>query len=186
MLYAAHEAQRLLLRPFVSAARLSQRAVDAAAPLGVWPFPELTSASLALFDRVARRYDKPAFGIDAVPIDGREVAVRERISVRRPFADLVAFERALPPGTARGSRVLVVAPLSGHHATLLRETVRTLLPDHDVWITDWRDARLVPRREGAFSLDTYVEYVVDFLRHLGPETHVVAVCQPSVPVLAAV
>lgn len=186
MLYAVHEAQRLLLRPLVSAARLSQRAVDVAAPLGPWPFPQLTSASLALFDRVARRYDKPTFGIDAVRVGEIEVPVRERVVLRRPFCDLVAFERDLPAGAPRGPGVLVFAPLSGHHATLLRETVRTMLPHHDVWITDWRDARLVPRREGVFTLDGYVQYAIDFMRHLGAETHVVAVCQPSVPVLAAV
>ncbi len=187
MLYAVREAQRLLLRPFLSAVAVSQQMVDATASLAPFPFPQLTSASLSLFQRLHRTYDKPAFDLRSVVVDGEEVPVRERIVRRLPFCDLVKFERALPPGTQRSDPpVLVFAPLSGHHATLLRETVRTLLPEHDVWITDWRDARLVPRKEGAFSLDTYVEYAVDFLRALGPDVHVLAVCQPSVPVLAAV
>jgi len=187
MLYAVREAQRLLLRPFLSAVAVSQQMVDATASLAPFPFPQLTSASLSLFQRIHRTYDKPAFDLRSVVVDGQEVPVRERIVRRLPFCDLVKFERVLPPGSTRKDPpVLVFAPLSGHHATLLRETVRTMLPEHDVWITDWRDARLVPRKEGAFSLDSYVEYAVDFLRALGPDVHVLAVCQPSVPVLAAV
>jgi polyhydroxyalkanoate depolymerase len=126
---------------------------------------------------------RPAFGIDAVEIDGRRVAVEETVRRTTPFVDLLHFAKA---EGAAGPRVLVVAPLSGHFATLLRDTVATLLIDHDVFLTDWRNARDVPVGEGAFGVDDQIDTVIDFLREIGPGVHVVAVCQPCVEVVAAV
>jgi poly(3-hydroxybutyrate) depolymerase len=135
-----------------------------------------------LFEANVRPYRKPPFGLKTTKIDGKEVAVAERIVARRPFCQLKHFQR----DTRRDDpRLLLVAPLSGHYATLLRGTVQTLLPDHDIYITDWRDGRRVPLSEGPFHLDDYVDYIIEFLHQLGPDTHVMAVCQPAVPALVA-
>lgn len=143
------------------------------------------AAACELFERTTRRYGKPAFGLDSTVVSGVRVPVTEVIVWRKPFCRMIRFERAAP--TLRvDPKVLVVAPMSGHYATLLRGTVEALLPKHDVYITDWEDARMVPLAEGGFDLDDYIDYVIAMLHHLGPDTHVVAVCQPSVPVLAAV
>ena len=141
------------------------------------------AAVCELVERTTRRYRKPAFGIEEVTIDGRRVAVTEEHVLEEPFCRLKHFRRA---GKHKDPRVLIVAPLSGHYATLLRGTVAALLPCHDVYITDWIDASQVPIAEGRFDLDDYIDLVTAFLEHLGPGTHVMAVCQPSVPVLAAV
>jgi poly(3-hydroxybutyrate) depolymerase len=119
-------------------------------------------------------------------VDGRTVPVAERVVWKKPFSSLIHFDRALPKRRAPDPKVLIVAPLSGHYATLLRGTVQAMLPAHDVYITDWQDARMVPLSEGRFDLDDYIDYVIEMLRHLGPGSHAIAVCQPSVPVLAAV
>ncbi|NJM33935.1 MAG: polyhydroxyalkanoate depolymerase [Rhodomicrobium sp.] len=146
-----------------------------------------TAAAAELIERTTRRYEKPAFGIDAVSIGGRNAAVRERVVWRRPFCRLVHFSRDIPEkDAARSPRILIVAPLSGHYATLLRGTVEGLLPSHDVYITDWIDARMVPAAEGPFDLDVYVDYLIDMIRLFKGDVHVMAVCQPSVPVLTAV
>ncbi|MEO3433975.1 polyhydroxyalkanoate depolymerase [Inquilinus sp. CAU 1745] len=142
------------------------------------------AAGLDLFEQTTRRYDKPGFGLDATVMEGREVAVEEEIVLRKTFGQLKHFRRATR--RPRDPRLLIVAPMSGHYATLLRGTVEAMLPDHDVYITDWRDAREVPLHHGSFDLDDYVDYVIDFLRFLGPDTHVMAVCQPAVPVMGAV
>jgi poly(3-hydroxybutyrate) depolymerase len=144
------------------------------------------AASAELFERTTRRYGKPEFAIVDTEVDGRPVAVEERVAWERPFCSLVHFARDLPPGRAADPKLLLVAPLSGHYATLLRGTVETMLPDHDVFLTDWHDARMVPLAKGRFDLDDYIDYIREMLRNLGPDTHVMAVCQPSVPVLAAV
>jgi poly(3-hydroxybutyrate) depolymerase len=188
MLYTLRETQRLLLEPLVAWASASASVSAALAP------PPLDRAWLAgaeVLRRATRHYGKPAWGLTSTTVDGVAVPVVERVALERPFCRLVHFERAWPAGARGGGgrgdpRVLLFAPLSGHHATLLRDTVRALLPEHEVWVTDWVDARLVPLARGPFSLDTYVQYAVDFLRHLGPDVHVMAVCQPTVPVLAAV
>jgi len=144
-------------------------------------------AALAeLFERTTRRYGKPAFDIAATKIDFKTVAVTERIVWSRPFCNLVRFERDLPAGRRPDRKLLIVAPMSGHYATLLRGTVEALLPYADITITDWVDARMVPVSAGRFDLDDYIDYVIDMLHRLGPDTHVMAVCQPSVPVLGAV
>jgi poly(3-hydroxybutyrate) depolymerase len=141
------------------------------------------AAGAELFERTTRRFGKPAFGLPTTRVDGEEVAVREVPVVRKPFCDLIHFER--DTDKAHPS-VLVVAPMSGHHATLLRGTVQALLPEHDVYITDWLDARKIPLARGKFDLDDYISYLIEFMRHLGPHTHVMAVCQPTVPLVCAV
>jgi poly(3-hydroxybutyrate) depolymerase len=160
-------------------------------PLSYSPLSRKIAAGNELFVRVTQRYHKPQFGITEIRVAGKAVAVSERVVLDKPFCQLLHFERG--PGLRRVShkgradpKVLLVAPLSGHHATLLRDTVRTLLPDHDVYITDWVDARMVSLFHGAFHLDDYVDYVREFISFLGPEVHVISVCQPTVPVLAAI
>jgi poly(3-hydroxybutyrate) depolymerase len=146
-----------------------------------------TAAALEVFERTTRRYDKPAFGLPKTVVDGREVAVTERIVWGHTFCKLVHFERNLPKSVAaKHPKVLLVAPMSGHYATLLRGTVETFLPDHEVYITDWVDAREVPLSAGTFNLDDYIDTMRDIFRLFKGDVHVFAVCQPSVPVLAAV
>jgi len=145
------------------------------------------AAACEVFERTTRRYDKPSFRIPSTTVDGAETAVREEVVWQRPFCRLIHFVRDIPAERrGRDPRVLLVAPMSGHFATLLRGTVETLLPDHEVYITDWQDARAMSPAAGAFDLDDYVTYMSDIFRHFGGDVHVFAVCQPSVPVLAAV
>jgi len=140
------------------------------------------AAALEVFSRLRLTHSRPAYGIGSVDVDGRPVAVTEEPVLRLPFGTLLRFARA---GVRGQPRVLLVAPLSGHFATLLRDTARTLLQDHDVYITDWHNARDVSLRHGAFCLDDYVDYMMAYLRAMGPGAHVVAVCQPCVAALAA-
>jgi poly(3-hydroxybutyrate) depolymerase len=146
------------------------------------------AASLDLFERVTRRYGKPSFGITETIVDGVEVSIAEERILHKTFCTLVHFAKRWPAGStpAKQPKLLIVAPMSGHYATLLRGTVASMLPHADVHITDWVDARQVPLRMGSFDLDDYVDYVIEMLQLLGPDVHVMAVCQPSVPVLAAV
>ncbi len=184
MLYALHEMHHALLAPWNVWAKTHHELFSHPfSPLAYAPGAKRVAASAELIHRLTRRYEKPEFGLQRALVGGVEVAVSERVALRKPFCRLLHFERA---AARRDPVVLLVAPLSGHFATLLRDTVRALLPDHEVYITDWVDAKMVPIADGAFHLDDYVDYVRDFLRHLGPEVHVVSVCQPTVPVLAAV
>ncbi len=144
------------------------------------------AAGCELFERVTRRYGKPEFGIETTLVGAMRVQVREEIVWERPFCRIINFRKSLPANRSPGPKLLIVAPMSGHYATLLRGTVETMLPYHDVYITDWTDARMVPLSEGPFDLDDYIDYVISILRSLGGDMHVMAVCQPSVPVLAAV
>jgi poly(3-hydroxybutyrate) depolymerase len=146
------------------------------------------SASLDLFERATRRYGKPSFGIKHTVVDGIEVPVAEQRLLRKTFCSLLHFSKLWPDAKAKADqpKLLIVAPMSGHYATLLRGTVQAMLPHADVYVTDWVDARQVPLHQGGFDLDDYIDYVVEMLRYLGRDTHVMAVCQPSVPVLAAV
>ncbi len=146
-----------------------------------------TAAAMAeLFERSTRIYAKPEFNLHETVVDGQRTPVVDKPVWQRPFCRLLHFERALPPTRKADPKILIVAPMSGHYATLLRGTVEALLPYADVYITDWTDARTVPLTDGGFDLDDYVDHVVDMIRFLGPDTHVVAVCQPAVPVLMAV
>ncbi len=148
-------------------------------------FGRSVAAMAELFERTTRRYGKPSFGLDTTTIDGKTVPVMEKTVWSRPFCNLLHFERAVPAGHTADPKLLIVAPISGHYATLLRGTVEAMLPHADVYITDWADARMVPLAKGHFDLDDYIEYVIEMLHALGEGTHVMAVCQPSVPVFAA-
>ena len=192
MLYQLYESQRALLSPFSEFASASSKLYNhPLSPFTHTPMAQRVSAGLDLMHRLAKEYEKPEFGINSVKVRGIDVAVQEQVAVEKPFCRLLRFKRftddlPLLSTMKEQPTVLVVAPLSGHHSTLLRETVRALLVDHKVFITDWTDARMVPVEAGPFHLDNYVAYVQEFIRHIGPEVNVISVCQPTVPVLAAV
>lgn len=152
-------------------------------PLSYTQLGRTLAANAELFERVTRRFGKPEFGLPVTEIGGKVVKVKEEIVAEKPFCNLLHFKRET---TRKDPRVLVVAPMSGHFATLLRGTVEALLPHHDVYITDWIDARLVPQSEGRFNLDDYIAYLMEFLEKLGSGAHIIGVCQPAVPVFAAV
>ncbi|MFC0217229.1 polyhydroxyalkanoate depolymerase [Pseudochelatococcus lubricantis] len=153
-------------------------------PLSYTAYGRTISAACELFERSTRQYAKPEFGFGAIEVDGRRITIRERAVWEAPFCRLIRFER---PGLRRRQpKLLIVAPMSGHYATLLRGTVERFLATHDVYITDWVDASAVPLSAGRFDLDDYIDYVIAMLRFLGPDAHVMAVCQPAVPVIAAV
>jgi poly(3-hydroxybutyrate) depolymerase len=154
-------------------------------PLLNTPFGKNFAAGAELFERVTRRYGKPAFGLDQTICDGEIVAVSEKIVSSRPFCSLIHFARARPTPCAVQPRLLIVAPMSGHYATLLRGTVEAFLPTHEVYITDWQDARFVSLAEGGFDLDDYIDYIIDMFETLGPGAHSIGVCQPAVPLIAA-
>jgi poly(3-hydroxybutyrate) depolymerase len=185
MLYQAYQAHVDWLAPAQAAAR-SAASYLTHGPFGLHGLPALRklAAGWELFSRARLTHERPPFGIDSVTVGGRELRVREESVQTTPFATLLRFVREDEP--AGQPKVLVTAPLSGHFATLLRDTVRTMLADHDVYITDWHNARHVPLAEGPFGLDEYVDHLIGFIEALGPRTHLVAVCQPCVPVLAAV
>jgi len=193
MLYQMHEFGRAWMAPMTYWAEAGARMFSAQ---GSWlsglPGATRMAAGYELVYRIGKDYEKPEFGIHSVDIDGVACPVVEREMLRKPFCRLLRFKRYTDDaGNLKDLKddppVLVVAPLSGHHSTLLRDTVRTLLRDHKVYITDWIDARMVPTSEGEFSLEDYVAYVQEFIRLIGAESlHVISVCQPTVPVLAAV
>ncbi|HUA76312.1 MAG TPA: polyhydroxyalkanoate depolymerase [Acetobacteraceae bacterium] len=186
MLYHAYEMQRLALLPArVFAGSACSFFETAPEFLALMPGSRLAAAALASFEHPLRRFDRPAFGLESTMINGERVAVEEQVVWQGTWCALTHFRRAVE--RPEDATVLLVAPLSGHHATLLRETVAAFLPDHEVFVTEWRNARDVPVSEGGFGLDDYIAHVMDFLRLLGTATtHVIAVCQPAVPVLAAV
>ena len=190
MLYQLHEMQRSFLNPLMQWADASAKLFsNPVSPFAHTPFSQRIAAGYELMYRLGKDYEKPAFGLNSTSIDGKTVGIIERTAVDKPFCKLLHFKKAMPDAefaALKQPTVLVVAPLSGHHATLLRDTVRALLPDQDVYITDWVDARMVPMSDGPFHLDDYIYYVQDFIRHLGPDVHVISVCQPTVPVLAAI
>ncbi|MEM9222454.1 MAG: polyhydroxyalkanoate depolymerase [Pseudomonadota bacterium] len=154
-------------------------------PLSHTEFGRQIAAGGDLFERVTRRYGKPEFGIETTVIDGYEVPVCETVVWERPFCRLLHFKRARPEGAPAQPKVVLFAPMSGHYATLLRGTVAAFLPNHEVYITDWVDARMAPLHEGRFDLDTYIDYVLDIVHAFAGDLHLVAVCQPAVPVFAA-
>lgn len=195
MLYQIFEAQRSLIEPFSDFAEaVSKLYANPHSLAGQMPMAQRVSAAYALMHRLGKDYEKPEFGIRKIQVDGVDVAIDERVEVDKPFCELRRFKRfSDDPATLVKLKdqppVLIVAPLSGHYATLLRDTARTMLEGHKVFITDWKNARMVPLSEGEFHLDDYVNYVQEFIRHLQKiygNCHVVSVCQPTVPVLAAV
>ena len=195
MLYQIYETQRTMMEPFVDFAQAAAKLYsNPLTPAGQNPLAQRVAAGYSLLYRLGKDYEKPSFGLNTVDVDGTSVAVHERIELDKPFCELRRFKRFTDdPGTLTRLKsqpvVLIVAPLSGHYATLLRDTVKTMLKDHKVYITDWKNARIVPLSEGKFDLDDYVNYVQEFIRHLQGaygNCHVISVCQPTVPVLAAI
>ena len=184
--YALYEMAHAALAPY----RLMSDATRLALknPLNPWshtPIGKNIAAGAELFERMTRRYGKPIFGLDATVVAGAKVEVVERIVWERPFCKLVHFERQFQGAAPHQPKLVIVAPMSGHYATLLRGTVEAFLPTHEVYITDWADARDVPLAAGRFDLDDYIDYMMAIYSHLG-RCHTLAVCQPSVPVIAAV
>ncbi|WP_298934155.1 polyhydroxyalkanoate depolymerase [uncultured Ramlibacter sp.] len=195
MLYQLYEAQRSLMEPFADFAQAASKMYsNPLTAFGQNPLSQRVSAGYDLTYRLWKDYEKPEFGLKTVNVDGTDVVIQEAIELDKPFCELRRFKRftdnaKVLDGLKTQPVVLIVAPLSGHYATLLRDTVRTMLKDHKVYITDWKNARIVPLAQGAFHLDDYVNYVQEFIRHLQAQygnCHVVSVCQPTVPVLAAV
>ena len=190
MLYQLHEMNRTLLSPLIQWAEASSKLFTSPVSLLAHsPFSQRIAAGYELMFRLGKQYEKPEFGITTIEVDGISVDITEEIVINKPFCSLRHFRKDLSGTTlskVKHPKVLLVAPLSGHHATLLRDTVRGLLPNHDVYITDWTDARMVPLDKGAFHLHDYIYYVQEFVRHLSPDLHVISVCQPTVPVLAAI
>jgi len=195
MLYQIYEAQRALMEPFADFANAASKMFNnSLSPIAQLPMAHRLSATYDLMYRLGKDYEKPVFGIQTVDVDGTEVVIHEAIELDKPFCELRRFKRFTDDSDVLAQlkaqpAVLIVAPLSGHYATLLRDTVRTMLQDHKVYVTDWKNARTVPLSDGEFHLDDYVNYVQEFIRHLQGtygNCHVVSVCQPTVPVLAAV
>jgi poly(3-hydroxybutyrate) depolymerase len=155
-------------------------------PLSHSPFGRGVAAACEMFERTTRRYGKPEFGYGSVNVNGVKTEIVEDVLLSKPFCNLVNFRKMSAGRPLNQPKILMVAPMSGHYATLLRGTVETFLPTHDVYITDWVDARTVPLSTGRFDLDDYIDYVIDMIRLLGPDLHLMAVCQPSVPVIAAI
>lgn len=184
MLYDAYEMQKSW---FAGASTLANIGAgwmqNPANPFSYSGMGPIVSSALDVFAHAAAPRGKPSFGLESTIVDGKSVQVREEIVLRKPFGQLLHFRRE---GVEGSPRLLIVAPMSGHYATLLRGTVERMLPGHDVFITDWADAKLVPLSEGSFDLDDYIDYITAFLEHIGPGAHMLAVCQPSVPSLAAV
>lgn len=183
MLYDAYEMQRSLLAGASTLANIGagwmQNPANPFAYSGMGP---IVSSALDVFAHAAAPRGKPDFGFSTTTVNGKQVSVHEEIVLRKPFGQLKRFRRE---AVEDSPRLLIVAPMSGHYATLLRGTVERMLPGHDVYITDWRDAKLVPVSDGRFDLDDYVDYLIEFLEHIGPGAHMLAVCQPSVPCYAA-
>lgn len=188
MLYDAYEFNRSLLATASAMANFGAGMLqNPANPFAYFGGGQVMASALEVFAHAAASRGKPAFGLDHTLIDGREVAVREEVVLEKPFGSLKRFVRE---GIEGGPRLMIVAPMSGHFATLLRGTVERMLPFADVYVTDWQDAKLVPLADGRFDLDDYVDYLVAFLEAIGPDgdkggAHVLAVCQPSVPCYAA-
>jgi poly(3-hydroxybutyrate) depolymerase len=193
LLYQWHEFWRSGLAPYTYFADAGAKMYASQDSwLSTVPGAQRTAAAFELMYRLGKEYEKPEFNIHSVDIDGVPCPVVERVALEKPFCRLTRFKRFSDDadrlhGLKDDPTVLVVAPLSGHHATLLRDTVRTLLADHKVFVTDWTDARMVPTDAGTFGLDDYVAYIEEFIRHIGTDNlHVISVCQPTVPVLAAI
>lgn len=195
MLYNLYETQRSLMEPFTDLAQSAAKLfANPLSIVGQHPLSQRVSAAYDLMHRLGKDYEKPEFGIRTVDVDGIEVAIYEKVEIKKPFCELRRFKRFtddLETLTKLKDQpaVLIVAPLSGHYATLLRDTVKTMLKDHKVYITEWTNARLVPTEAGEFDLSDYVNYIQAFIRHLQAQygnCHVMSVCQPTVPVLAAV
>ena len=183
MLYDAYEVQRSLLAGASTLANLSAGWLNNPAnPLSYSQMGPIVASALDVFAHASASRGKPDFGIETTIVEGKTVAVSEEIVLRKPFGQLKRFRRE---GIHGSPKLLMISPMSGHYATLLRGTVERMLPGHDVYITDWRDAKLVPLSDGRFDLDDYIDYLIAFMEAIGPGGHMLAVCQPSVPAFAA-
>ena len=183
MLYNTYELQKNWLAGASAWANMSAKILQSPTNPFAYLGGPIIGSALEVFAHAAAPRGKPVFGLASTIVDGRSVAVTEEIVLQKPFGQLKRFRKE---GVEGAPRLLIVAPMSGHYATLLRGTVESMLPGHDVYITDWRDAKLVPLAEGRFDLDDYIDYVIEFLEAIGPGAHMLAVCQPSVPCYAAV
>ena len=184
MIYEAYQARDDMLAPFRAAAEVAAALFDRGR---AGPFGNLllrtAAAGTELFARAKLVHERPPFGIEAVVVGEREALIVEEAALETPFATLLHFKKDI---AVEQPRVLVVAPMAGHFATLLRDTVRSLLPDNDVYITDWHNARDIARGEGPFALDDYIDHIIKFFEHIGPGAHVVGVCQPCNALLATI
>lgn len=184
MLYNAYELQRTMLSSAAAWASVGAEILNnPASPMGYFGFGPILASALDVFAHATMPRGKPSFDIETATVAGKTYNVTESIVLRRPFGNLLRFDHAGLPADA--PKLLIVAPMSGHYATLLRGTVARMVESCVVYITDWADAKMVPMSAGRFDLDDYIDYVIDFLQHIGPGTHVLAVCQPSVPAFAA-
>jgi poly(3-hydroxybutyrate) depolymerase len=184
VLYDAYELHRSLLNSASNWASIGAELLNnPALPMGYFGTGPIIASALQVFAHLYEERGKPAFNITNVTVNGASHAVRESVVLEKPFGGLRHFKRdELPEGAPK---LLIVAPMSGHYATLLRGTVARLAEKHEIWITDWADAKMVPLSAGRFDLDDYIDYLIDFLHFIGPGTHMLAVCQPSVPAFAA-
>jgi poly(3-hydroxybutyrate) depolymerase len=184
VLYDTYELHRSLLKSASNWAAIGAQLLNnPALPMGYFGTGPIIASALQVFAHLYEERGKPAFNITRVAVDGVEHPVAESVVFEKAFGSLRHFRRENLPGDA--PKLLIVAPMSGHYATLLRGTVARMVENQEVWITDWADAKLVPPSAGRFDLDDYIDYLIDFLHFIGPDTHVVAVCQPSVPAFAA-
>ena len=184
MLYYLHEMSRLSMAPArVMSESLRLTLGNPWNPFAHTVLGRSVASAADIFEHLTRSYGKPHWGLDHTVIDGETVAIEHEVAIHRTYCELLHFKRTREHSDPK---LLILAPLSGHYATLVRGTVEAMLPEHDVYVTDWRDCRMIPVSEDRFDLDHYIDYVIDFLHFLGPSTHVIAVCQPSVPALAAV
>jgi len=184
MLYYMHEMQHYALMPVRAFGDMLKFALtNPMNPLSHTPMAKQILSATEIFERITRQYTKPEWRLPTTIIDGKEVAVTEEVAVKRTYCHLTHFKRDTD---RKDPKLLIVAPLSGHFATLLRGTVEAMLPNHDVYITDWQDCRFIPVQADRFNLSDFIDYLIDFMHFLGPNTHAIAVCQPSVPLLAAV
>ena len=184
MLYNAYELQRAMMSSAAAWASVgAELLTNPSLPFGYSGLGPVMASALDVFAHAASPRGKPAFDIETVTVGGKVQPVTESIVLHKPFGNLLRFEH---PGLGKDApKLLIVAPMSGHYATLLRGTVARMVESAEVYITDWADAKLVPMSAGRFDLDDYIDYVISFLEHIGPGTHVLAVCQPSVPAYAA-
>jgi len=188
MLYDLHEMQRAMLSPLAHFTEVGSKLFSLpGSPLAYSPMARQMAASYELIYRLGKTYDKPEWDLPTTEVNGKIVAVTKKNVYAKPFCNLMYFNRDISEKVRKASpKILLIAPMSGHHATLLRDTVRSLIAEHEVYVTDWIDARMVPMSDGTFTLNDYVRYIQDFVRQLGPDVHVMSVCQPTVPALAAI
>lgn len=184
MLYHLYDLQYAMSIPARSAAHFTRMAFENPFnPLSHTHLGRTMAANATVYERATRRFGEPDFGLDSTSVDEKDIPIKEEIVLEKPFCNLLRFKKE---AKRKDPKVLLVAPMSGHYATLLRGTVEALLPHHDVYITDWIDARQVPLSEGRFDLDTNIAYLQEFIQKLGPDVHVIAVCQPAPATLAAI